>query len=266
VKRVSFSLAVVLAACVLWAEEEHPVRVSLVGDGANRVGLHFVMEPGWHIYWKNPGESGLATEIEWSLPSGTRAGPLAWPAPQTFESPGGISSIGYSGEVLLMAEVDGSGGAVGTVAAAVSWLACKDVCLLGSSELASELPLASTSLRPKLFEFFEPRLPQSFSAESAPFGIRVDSSASAPRLWLSWQTQPVEVEVFVHARGKHQPKVRSATRGALTRVDLEPRGPLASEVEVLVASADGSSDKPIFTRLELVKNNAGEGAGTWRIQ
>src|SRR5258708_8245262 len=45
------------------------------------VGLRQAIRPKWHTYWKNPGESGLPTEIKWTLPEGVKADPIAWPPP-----------------------------------------------------------------------------------------------------------------------------------------------------------------------------------------
>ena len=47
-----------------------------------RVGLHFRLAPGWHTYWRNPGDAGVAPELDLALPQGATAGPIAWPAPQ----------------------------------------------------------------------------------------------------------------------------------------------------------------------------------------
>ena len=46
------------------------------------VGLRLQMDEGWHSYWRNPGDSGLPTMIDWSLPDGLAAGPIQWPAPE----------------------------------------------------------------------------------------------------------------------------------------------------------------------------------------
>ena len=32
------------------------------------------IEPGWHTYWRNPGDSGGATTLTWTVPAGIRAG------------------------------------------------------------------------------------------------------------------------------------------------------------------------------------------------
>ena len=58
------------------------------------------MDPDWHVYWKNPGDSGLPTTVDWDLPPGFTAGPLQWPVPERFESDG-LVTYGYSGKVLL---------------------------------------------------------------------------------------------------------------------------------------------------------------------
>src|SRR5579864_944263 len=50
-----------------------------------QVGLHFQLEPGWHIYWINPGDSGEPPRVKWTLPAGYQAGPIQWPVPQRIE-------------------------------------------------------------------------------------------------------------------------------------------------------------------------------------
>ncbi|MBC7940485.1 MAG: protein-disulfide reductase, partial [Chitinophagaceae bacterium] len=43
------------------------------------LGLKIDHQPHWHTYWKNPGDSGLPTALEWTLPAGVTAGEIAWP-------------------------------------------------------------------------------------------------------------------------------------------------------------------------------------------
>src|ERR1700694_812578 len=54
------------------------------------VGLRQTIRPKWHTYWKNPGESGLPTEIKWTLPPGVKADPIVWPTPHLYDIGGGI--------------------------------------------------------------------------------------------------------------------------------------------------------------------------------
>ncbi|MBP6375864.1 MAG: protein-disulfide reductase, partial [Giesbergeria sp.] len=66
------------------------VRAELVADAPQGVapgqplwlGLQITHQPGWHTYWKNPGDSGLPTELRWTLPAGVDVGDIAWPVPQ----------------------------------------------------------------------------------------------------------------------------------------------------------------------------------------
>ena len=57
-------------------------------------------QPHWHTYWKNAGDSGLPTKLEWTLPAGVTAGDIAWPAPQKIAI-GTLANFGFEGTVLL---------------------------------------------------------------------------------------------------------------------------------------------------------------------
>src|SRR3954454_15323756 len=57
---------------------------ALVPGQTTTVALRLAIEPGWHTYWRNPGESGLPTTLEWRLPPGYAAGSIAWPAPRAL--------------------------------------------------------------------------------------------------------------------------------------------------------------------------------------
>ena len=65
-----------------------------------RIGLWLRLAPGWHTYWQNPGDAGLAPELELDLPSGATAGPIAWPVPQRIPE-GALMTYSYTGDVLL---------------------------------------------------------------------------------------------------------------------------------------------------------------------
>src|SRR2546428_13700258 len=65
------------------------------------VDLHLQVKPGGHIYWQNPGDSGLPTAIDWSLPFGFSAGQIRWPVPEHFVQ-NGIGNYGYTGSADLL--------------------------------------------------------------------------------------------------------------------------------------------------------------------
>ena len=63
------------------------------------------IEPGWHTYWRNPGDSGGATTLTWSVPQGVRAGDIVWPLPER-QRLAGLMNYGYSGQVYLPVPVE----------------------------------------------------------------------------------------------------------------------------------------------------------------
>jgi thiol:disulfide interchange protein DsbD len=110
-----------------------PVDHSSPGE----VGLYFKLEQGWHVYWKNAGDSGEPPHIHWTLPDGITAGPLQFPAPKRLPL-GPLMDFGYEDEVLFPLVIDVSKSAKpGPVAldAKVDWLVCREVCIPGKAEL-----------------------------------------------------------------------------------------------------------------------------------
>src|SRR5271169_3316893 len=69
--------------------------------GALTVALEEVIRPGWHTYWVNPGEAGLPTTIDWSLPAGWKAGAIEWPYPKRLPVPP-LMNYGYEGKVWFL--------------------------------------------------------------------------------------------------------------------------------------------------------------------
>lgn len=131
------------------------VKVSLVADQESvsadaahtavppHVGLLFDLEPGWHVYWTNAGDSGEPPEVKWTLPAGVTVGPLQFPAPKRLPL-GPLMDFGYEGQVLFPAELH-AGNAQGTVpiVADVRWLVCRQACVPGKAHLTMELPVGT---------------------------------------------------------------------------------------------------------------------------
>src|SRR5690348_8567008 len=117
---------------ILAAKSATHVRAVLISEGNSiergqpfTIGVRFTMNPGWHIYWKNPGDAGAPTRIKWTLPPGFDAGPIEWPAPQKIVAPA-VVSYGYENDALLMTKVQPSAtliaGDTVTIKADVNWL------------------------------------------------------------------------------------------------------------------------------------------------
>ncbi len=109
------------------------------------LGLLLQMDKGWHTYWVNPGDSGMATKIDWQLPAGFIANSTRWPIPQRLPS-GPLMSYGYSGEVLLLNSIQVptqlKPGQTIRIKALAKWLECKEICLPGKAQLAIDLPVS----------------------------------------------------------------------------------------------------------------------------
>ena len=153
------ALGAPMALAVPMVKTEH-VEAELVTDKGSAqpgkpalVGLKLRMEPQWHTYWKNPGDSGLPTKIQWMLPEGWKAGEIQWPYPQPLPV-GPLMNYGYEDEVVLLAELTPPASAApGKVAlkARAEWLVCKDICIpeKGELDLAFNVSAAQPSAQPR---------------------------------------------------------------------------------------------------------------------
>ena len=113
-----------------------------------RVGIRLRHAPGWHTYWKFPGDSGYSTSVEWRLPRHWEITPLEWPIPERVTT-GPVTSYVYQGEVLLPFKLDipwGTPyGTTGTIRAKVEWLACREQCVPGEAEVQFSVPVQVAS-------------------------------------------------------------------------------------------------------------------------
>lgn len=112
-----------------------------------RLGVEFKIPAGSHIYFKEPGDSGRPSTLEWTLPAGSNEGKLLWPKPERFQEEG-LTSYGYSEKLLLASEVTIPAdwkSSTFPVKARVSWLLCgKGSCVPGETELSLELPVGTS--------------------------------------------------------------------------------------------------------------------------
>jgi DsbC/DsbD-like thiol-disulfide interchange protein len=133
-------LAFLLLVCssIASAQTQPQTTVTLISDqsaiapGSQAwVGIHFQLEPGWHIYWMNPGDAGLPPTVQWALPTGWTAGAIEWPAPERLTNAAGVD-YGYNGEATLLTKVKVPPTAKPGSAdlnADLKWLVCKEQCV-----------------------------------------------------------------------------------------------------------------------------------------
>lgn len=143
--------------------------VSAVAPGQSfLVAVRMQMDPHWHVYWKNPGDSGLSPQIRWHLPSGWTAGEIQWPVPQRIHLPP-LAVYGYENEVLLLTEIfpssQHSRQTPVQIEADLRWLACRVNCVSGKAVLKKTLDVHAEnpildSILAETFAQARQRLPQ----------------------------------------------------------------------------------------------------------
>jgi len=144
------------------------------------VGLQLAHQPEWHTYWKNSGDSGLPTQLTWTLPSGVEAGEIAWPVPKKYPI-GNLANYGYSGTVLLPVPLTVTpqfkpsllGGDL-EIKLKAQWLICRQECVPEEGEFALKISARSaTALYADVFN-------ASFQAQPRPLAgagtVRIDGN------------------------------------------------------------------------------------------
>jgi DsbC/DsbD-like thiol-disulfide interchange protein len=183
------------------------VRVELIAEqdgiqpGATFwVGLRQRIAPGWHTYWSNPGDSGEPTTIDWTLPSGFKAGEIVWPHPERIPL-GPAMSFGYSGETVLLTEMtapsDLEPGKRVTLHGRASWLVCAKICIPEEADVRLTLPVVSAK--------------PSINARGATAIAQARRAVPATGLWpASFTATPETVVLTVAATGLSADRIAEA--------------------------------------------------------
>lgn len=109
-----------------------------------RIAILLTIDSGWHIYWRNSGDSGIPTKITWSPPKGWTVSDVRWPAPMVFDEEGGIRTFGYENEVALLSTLSGPkrvNAELITLEASAEFLVCKNICIPGKVTASKTLTL-----------------------------------------------------------------------------------------------------------------------------
>jgi DsbC/DsbD-like thiol-disulfide interchange protein len=153
------------------------------------LGIHYRITPRWHIYWVNPGDSGLPVKAEITAPPGFEVGAVRYPWPKREEDPGDIVSFIHDGEVMLLVDVKAPANLTpGTeikFEADGKWLVCTDICVAGQghASLALTTAAATKPANEKLFASWRDKLPKPWTELT---GARVSWSGdeALPKLKL----------------------------------------------------------------------------------
>lgn len=146
-----------------------------------RLGVLLTQQPGWHTYWKTPGDTGLPTTIDWTLPEGWEAGSIQWPTPKLYVI-GDLTNFGYEDSVLLPVSISVPASAKEgeyVAKANVSWLMCAEQCIPGNASFDVPVKVSNTeptaSPNAGLFQTNEGLTPISLTTVSA----QIDSTNHA---------------------------------------------------------------------------------------
>ncbi|MGB4108112.1 MAG: protein-disulfide reductase DsbD domain-containing protein [Alphaproteobacteria bacterium] len=166
-----FSLFLILSSVPAIAQDgEGPyVHIRLVPEGVIKPGgeIYVAIEqsiaPGWHTYWKNPGDSGAAPRVKWALPAGFEVGEIEWPVPHKLPY-GPLLNYGYEDGVILLQKIRAPAELVEgpvTLKAEIDVLVCKEICIpeSGTYEVILNGPDSSSADNTEYFENARSKMP-----------------------------------------------------------------------------------------------------------
>lgn len=192
-----FAVSVLALLLTFGAARAEPVRAarlqvelapqSAAAPGARfYIALHQIIDTGWHTYWRNPGDSGQATSIAWTLPKGWSAGDIVWPLPRKLPT-GPLMNYGYTGSVFLPVPIQvpasAKPGTTTHIAANVHLLVCQDVCIPADAKLELNLPIVAGTPTPDAK--FGPDVSAALEAAPKPAGLTAVFSAGPDALKLA---------------------------------------------------------------------------------
>src|ERR1700716_3602062 len=153
---VGFAAAVVASSFALqaraqdaspWKQDSHSAVRLLAGSRSGAVllgGIAFQLQPGWHTYWRNPGDSGVPPRIDFSKSENIEAVTILWPAPTKFADGSGGNSLGYQKQVVLpLRIVEKNADKPVTLRADINYAVCEKLCI--PVEASAELAFTSVA-------------------------------------------------------------------------------------------------------------------------
>ncbi|MGR4872268.1 protein-disulfide reductase DsbD family protein [Variovorax sp. LARHSF232] len=233
------------------------------------VGLQLAHQPQWHTYWKNAGDSGLPTELNWTLPAGVTAGEIAWPAPHKIPI-GSLANYGYENTVLLPVKLTvapdfkpplslTSGGGELDIKLKATWLVCKEECIPEEGSFALKVPLQSaTALHRSAFQAafdaqpIELAKPGRIEIEGQKLKVQIDglpASAQGRQLEFFPETGEVIHNAAVSGRDWTQNWQGGTWTATLPLAEQRSADPTRMPV-VLALTEPRAGEKPIAWRVE----------------
>ena len=250
--RNALSALALMLGCVggLWAQSNAAVvntgqvRAELMvwapqglGPGKTMwLGLHIQHQKGWHTYWKNPGDSGLPTQLQWQLPSGWSAGETHWPIPDKIRV-GEMTNYGFEGSSLLAAPVSMTAAAKLTEAQEVTlqanWLVCRQECIPQEGRFVLRIPgQSSQAVNGALFEALLRQQPQALVtgaslAQVHPDRLALTITGLPQTVWGQKPAVFIELPEVIDHAGETHPRSQGQWHADQWQMDL-PLHPMRS--------------------------------------
>src|SRR5271170_4589224 len=140
------------AAATAWVGDDHAAaRLITATDTTGsaqtvEAGIEIRLKPGWHSYWRSPGDAGIPPSIDWGGSGNMKHAEIAWPAPTRY-SLQGFETAGYQDHVVLPITLTmARPGQLLDLHATVNWAACANICVPYSTKLDLRLPAGSAAL------------------------------------------------------------------------------------------------------------------------
>ncbi len=113
------------------------------------VALRTLLDPQWHTYWRNSGDSGEPVQITWKLPEEVTAGDIIWPLPKPIAT-GPIINYGFDDRAIFPVPFklsrNATPGDVIDIEADIYYLVCKDICIPEDTTLSISVEVGETQL------------------------------------------------------------------------------------------------------------------------
>jgi DsbC/DsbD-like thiol-disulfide interchange protein len=130
-----------------WVKDGHSAVRLLAGSRSGAVllgGIAIQLQPGWHTYWRNPGDSGVPPRIDFSKSENIEAVTILWPAPAKFADGAGGTSLGYLKQVVLPLRIVAKNtDKPVTLRADINYAVCEKLCI--PVEASAELAFTSVA-------------------------------------------------------------------------------------------------------------------------
>lgn len=162
------------------------------------IGIRFKPDPHWHVYWKNPGDSGAAPKFQVKAEN-AEVGEILWPYPKRLPV-AHLTNLGYEGEVAYLLKVKTGSGASVKIDVNLEWLVCQEECVPGFGVLSLSRPIrGSASLFDEktetVLKSFAPKIPS--SGLDSPYRLAVSETEEAITVKVSSEAKtPSSIDLF----------------------------------------------------------------------